>query len=171
MRSAAIVARTSQGFEASITISNGETRADAGSVLDLLTLASLRSTVPNGRGILNGNLNVHLSSLRNIQAKGALEGTNMEFSGGLLGRDHPRFQKVRLVVDGNLKDGKIWDLTRCDLVADPGSVHIHGNYDRGVGNVSANGHLDLPALFTQLPHLLKMQEGLLLGEEKPSKLK
>jgi len=45
MRSAAIVARTSQGFEASITISNGETRADAGSVLDLLTLAASQGTV------------------------------------------------------------------------------------------------------------------------------
>ncbi len=40
MRSAAIVVRTGQGFEASITISNGQSCADAASVLDLLTLAA-----------------------------------------------------------------------------------------------------------------------------------
>lgn len=45
MRSAAIVVRTGQGFESSITISNGQTSADAGSVLDLLTLAAGHGTL------------------------------------------------------------------------------------------------------------------------------
>ncbi|HIF62562.1 MAG TPA: HPr family phosphocarrier protein [Deltaproteobacteria bacterium] len=45
MRSAAIVVRTGQGFEASITISNGQSCADAASVLDLLTLAAGQGTV------------------------------------------------------------------------------------------------------------------------------
>jgi phosphocarrier protein len=45
MRSAAIVVRTGQRFEASITISNGEACADAASVLDLLTLAAGQGTV------------------------------------------------------------------------------------------------------------------------------
>jgi phosphotransferase system HPr (HPr) family protein len=45
MRSAAIVVRTGQGFEASITISNGQACADAASVLDLLTLAAGHGTL------------------------------------------------------------------------------------------------------------------------------
>jgi phosphotransferase system HPr (HPr) family protein len=45
MRSAAIVVRTGQGFESSITISNGQACADAASVLDLLTLAAGQGTV------------------------------------------------------------------------------------------------------------------------------
>jgi phosphocarrier protein HPr len=43
-RAAALVVRTMEPFSASVTISNGESAADARSVLDLMTLAAARGT-------------------------------------------------------------------------------------------------------------------------------
>ncbi len=43
-RAAAIVVRTATRFKSRITLSNGDARADAASVLDLLTLAATRGT-------------------------------------------------------------------------------------------------------------------------------
>ncbi len=124
----------------------------------LLALAALRSNIPHGKGIIQGNLSLDLRSLKNIQAKGSLNGRDLEFNGGFLGPDHPRLHRFNLTVDARLKEGKVWDLTRCDLVADPGSVHVHGNYDQGIGNINCNGQLDLPQLFAQIPHLLRMRQ-------------
>jgi phosphotransferase system HPr (HPr) family protein len=43
-RAAALVVRTLEEFASSVTISNGESKADARSVLDLMTLAAARGT-------------------------------------------------------------------------------------------------------------------------------
>jgi phosphotransferase system HPr (HPr) family protein len=43
-RAAALVVRALEGFSSEVTISNGETKADARSVLDLMTLAAARGT-------------------------------------------------------------------------------------------------------------------------------
>lgn len=43
-RAAALVVRTLEPFSSSVTISNGESVADARSVLDLMTLAAARGT-------------------------------------------------------------------------------------------------------------------------------
>jgi phosphocarrier protein HPr len=43
-RAAALVVRALEGFSSNVTISNGDTKADARSVLDLMTLAAARGT-------------------------------------------------------------------------------------------------------------------------------
>jgi phosphotransferase system HPr (HPr) family protein len=43
-RAAALVVRALEGFSSNVTISNGDTTADARSVLDLMTLAAARGT-------------------------------------------------------------------------------------------------------------------------------
>ncbi len=136
----------------------------------LLSIAARRTEVPRGSGLLNGELTITGAGTDNLDIVGSLDCTDLELSGGFLGADHPRFQKISLAIDGSKKGRDDWRIARFDLEGDPGRVSMNGEYGRNSGRVGLTGLLRLPVLFTQLPHIFhgRQEASLTRGELKIS---
>ncbi len=136
----------------------------------LLAVAVRQTEVPNGSGLLNGELTITGAGTDNLDIVGNLDCTDLELSGGFLGADHPRFQKLSLGIDGSKKGRNDWRIARFDLEGDPGMISGLGEYGRKRGRVGITGSIHLPVLFTRLPHLFHVQQGTSLvgGELKIS---
>ncbi len=125
----------------------------------LLAIAARRTEAPSGSGLLNGELTITGAGTDNLDIVGSLDCADLELSGGFLGADHPRFQKISLGIDGSKKGRYDWRISRFDLKGDPGRVSALGEYGRKRGRVGITGSIHLPVLFTQLPHLFHVQQG------------
>lgn len=136
----------------------------------LLAIAARQTEVPNGSGLLNGELTITGGGTDNLDIVGNLDCTDLELSGGFLGADHPRFQKLSLGIDGSKKGRDDWRIARFDLEGDPGRISALGEYGRKRGRVGITGSIHLPVLFTRLPHIFHVQQGASLarGELKIS---
>ena len=139
-------------------------------IAPLLAIAARGTEVPRGSGLLNGELTITGAGTDNLDIVGSLDCADLELSGGFLGADHPRFQKISLGIDGSKKGRDDWRITRFDLKGDLGRVSALGEYGRKRGRIGLTGSIHLPVLFTQFPHLFHVQKGASLtrGELKIS---
>jgi hypothetical protein len=128
-------------------------------IAPLLTIAAQRCNVPIGAGLLNGELTFSGAGRDKLDVVGNLDCSNLDLSGGMLKKDHPRLQKMIIRLDGGKKDKNNWYLTHLDIDGDPGTIAATGSFDGDNGEARFNGSVQLPFFFTQFPHLFKVQQG------------
>ena len=122
-----------------------------------LALAPNKANFPRGRGELSSKLLINATGTNNLQVSGTNILRNVKLAGGFLGEDQPGFKQVNLDLDVQRDAGKGWQLSALQLASDFGTVELAGNSDGRNFMVNGKGRLDLPVLFGQLPHLLKVQ--------------
>ena len=127
-------------------------------VRDLLQLAGGRVNLPTGEGVLNADFRLQAVGLEGLQVSGAADFRELKLRGGFLGEDSPWFQRIRLKVDGGQWSAKSWSVKQFDLVSDTGEVHGSGQYSYEETKFAGRGRIDLPVLFDQFPHRLKLRE-------------
>ena len=128
-------------------------------IAPLLTIASRQGNVPTGSGLLNGDVTLSGAGRDKLDVVGALDCSDLDLSGGVFKKDHPRLQKLMVRIDGGRKDQSNWYLAHLDIDGDPGAITATGNFSGNNGQARFKGSVQLPFFFTQLPHLLKVQEG------------
>ncbi len=125
----------------------------------ILALAARGGTVPTGKGLLDGDITLNGAGLDKLDVLGKLSCVDLVLSGGILGVDHPRVDKISLQIDGGKKNATDWYLSKFRIDGDPGQVEGSGRYGTRNATVQINGLFQLPFFFTQLPHLCKLQPG------------
>jgi len=128
-------------------------------IAPFLTIAARQSNAPTGAGLLNGELTFNGAGRDKLDIIGNLDCSDLELSGGVLGKDHPRLQKMMVRIDGGKKDKGKWYLARLDIDGDPGTITAAGSFDGNKGQAMFKGLLQLPFFLTQLPHIFKVQQG------------
>ena len=124
----------------------------------LLALAGRTGKVPTGKGIVDGEITVTGAGPDKVDMLGNLNCTDLELSGGVLGKDHPRIDKITLHIDGGKKDRNNWLVNTFTVDGDPGRMEGSGSYAAENGSGRIKGLLQLPFFFNQLPHLFKLQK-------------
>ena len=114
--------------------------------------------MPTGEGTLNADFRLQAVGLEGLQVSGAADFRELKLRGGFLGEDSPSFQRIRLKVDGGQWSAKSWSVKQFDLVSDTGEVHGSGQYSYEETKFAGRGRIDLPVLFDQFPHRLKLRE-------------
>lgn len=127
-------------------------------VHDLLMLAGGRWHVPAGEGMLNADLRLNAVGFGGMRVSGRAEFRDLALRGGFLGEDSPSFRNIHLNVDDGHWSEKSWSVKQFDLVSDTGRVHGSGQYGNGEIHLAGRGSINLPVLFDQFPHRLKLQE-------------
>ncbi len=125
----------------------------------ILALAARGGKVPTGKGLLDGEITLNGAGLDKLDVLGNLSCTDLALSGGILGPDHPRVNKIVVQIDGGKKNATDWYLSHFSLDGDPGQVKGSGRYGAQDATVQVKGLLHLPFFLTQLPHLCKLQQG------------
>ncbi len=134
----------------------------------ILALAARGGKVPTGKGLLDGEVTINGAGLDKLGLLGDLSCTGLALSGGFLGPDHPRAEKITLRIDGGKKDATDWYVNTFSIDGDPGQVHGSGTYGSQDTNARVKGSLQLPFFLTQLPHLFKLQDGVAVTSGKLS---
>lgn len=128
----------------------------------ILALASRGGTVPVGKGVLDGEVTLTGAGIDKLDVLGNISCAGLELSGGALGADHPRIDRLALHIDGGKKDRNNWLLTKFTFDGDPGRIEGSGTYAAKSSSARLKGSLQLPFFFTQLPHLFKLQKNALI---------
>lgn len=141
-------------------------------ILDLqlgpfFALLARKGNMPDGDGRLSSELLIKTAGLTNVTIHGTSQLRNLELAGGMLGDDHPVFQQINMDVDVQRQSTTSWKFSGITLTSDVGTLEMTGTADQDIVYARTNGDLNLPELFTQFPHLLKvkkdtsLQDGLL----------
>jgi len=112
------------------------------------------------RGVLDGTYTVQRASDRwRLTGEGDL--LALEASGAALSGDHLKLERMGTHYELT-QEGEGWDLKRLDLTSELGSIKSAAKVDANGQPVSTkvHGQLDLAALARQLPHVLRIREGL-----------
>ncbi len=128
----------------------------------ILALAGRGGKVPVGKGILDGEVTLTGAGIDKLDVRGNITATDLELSGGALGADHPRFDRLSLQIDGGKKDRSNWFLTKFSFDGDPGRIEGSGHYAAKNSAAQLKGSLQLPFFFSQFPHLFKLQKNALI---------
>lgn len=124
-----------------------------------LALVPGKANLPRGRGELSSELLIKSTGTSNLQVSGTNMLRQVKLAGGFLGEDQPAFNQVNLDLDVQHDAGKGWQLLSLQLAFDFGTLELAGTSDGQAFMANGKGRLDLPVLFAQLPHLLKVQPG------------
>ncbi len=128
-------------------------------VAPFLSLFSESTNIPTGEGRLSSELLIKTAGINNLTIKGTALLQQLALAGGILGEDRPFFKQINLDVDARRQGSNIWNFSGLHLSSDVATVAIDGKARSGAVTANARGHLDIPALFGQLPHLFKVQQG------------
>lgn len=129
-----------------------------------LSLAVRATGVPQGMGEIDGDFTINGAGSTNLDIVGHLTGKDLQFSGGILGPDHPKVDRIALSLDGSLKEREGLQLTQFVLESDLGRMTASGSYGSEDGEVRITGLLRLPLLFSRLPHVLMLSDSLVLDK-------
>jgi len=125
-------------------------------ITDFLAIAAARGNVPHGRGVLNASCRLNASGVEQLAVEGEASLRDLQLAGGFLGPDQPSLPQVQFSFKGG-RHGDEWRLSHLNLQAALLRFDASGSLDRSDAKLSAKGSLDLPALATQLPHLLNLR--------------
>jgi hypothetical protein len=117
-------------------------------------------TPSRGTGELSAEMLVRMSGLDDLTARGTVMARNLQLSGGVLGEDRPTFSQVNLDIDARRRGPLQWEFPDLQLSADFGTMQLKGSADGQEMSLEGKGRLDLPVLFGQFPHLLRVQPGM-----------
>ncbi|HHL33618.1 MAG TPA: hypothetical protein ENJ30_04570, partial [Desulfobulbaceae bacterium] len=134
----------------------------------ILALAARGGKVPTGKGLLDGEITLNGAGLDKLDVLGELSCTGLALSGGILGPDRPKVDRIAVQIDGGKKNATNWYLSKFSLDGDPGQVNGSGRYGARDATARIKGVLQLPFFFTQLPHLFKLQDGVVVTSGKLS---
>jgi len=129
-----------------------------------LSLIVPETTLPQGRGVLDGELTIQGTGRENLDVVGKLQGKDLHLTGGILGSDQPWLEKISFVVDGRVREGEGLQLTKFSLKSDLGSLAASGSYGPYDGALNGAGSLRLPVLLARFPHLFSFSKPLALTE-------
>ena len=123
---------------------------------DLLELAASRTAMPRGTGMLDATLRLKAAGLDDCEARGEIALRELDLTGGLLGDDHPRIDRIGFTFAGDHRPGQGWRLSTLDLLAEPARLSASGAFDDGTFSLTAKGRVNLPLLAAQAPRLLRL---------------
>ena len=126
-------------------------------IAPLLSFAGRYWDVPQGAGLVSGEMTITASGGDSIDVVGELHGRDIALSGGVLEEDHPRLKKVSIFMDGSVSAGKYWRVGKLDIEGDHGTVAFSGEYGDDPSHLRLTGTIHLPVLFAQFPHLFRVQ--------------
>jgi len=124
-----------------------------------LALAASMGNLPTGQGLLNADLKLQATGMKDFAVQGDLNVDTLRMTGGFLGKDQPEINNVHLVIDCDRQSGQGWHIANLNLQADPGFLRARSESDGGGRKLHARAMLKLPVLFDLFPHLLKVREG------------
>ena len=131
---------------------------ELGPILDLA--AAINETVPTGNGFLSADLTFASHGKKDIAVSGEITGLNLNLKGGALGLDEPNIGDVKINFQASQSEsGFLFEDTEVHSKLIRASV-IGQLPKVGEGTIDFNGHVDLAALANELPHTLRLQEGL-----------
>jgi hypothetical protein len=131
-------------------------------VRELLRAAAAVSRLPQGEGVLDADFKFKVVGLDVIDYSGLAELSNCTLHGGFLGDDQPSLQKVRLAVEEGGWTTHGWRLKGFELVSDTLSMQASGKVSPETTQLAAQGIVNLPVLFDQVPRLLGVNEATFL---------
>ncbi|MGA1791997.1 MAG: hypothetical protein ACMUIM_10970 [bacterium] len=130
----------------------------------LSRVAGYFAELPDIKGKLNCNINGKIRTLEHADANGSMEIASLLLSGGPLGKDTPSFDMISLAFDME-RAGRNLDIKRFDFEAPFAHITASGGLqDQGKrfpsGALTSNGRMDVALILAELPHTLKIREGL-----------
>ena len=130
---------------------------------DLLSAAAASSSsIPAGQGELEAGLGIKMVGIKALEVSGDVLLRELKLRGGFLGEDAPSFRQLGLKIDGGDWSGRGWQCKGFEFTADTGYFQGQGHrLDQGTVLVG-KGSINLPVLFEQFPHLLHVQQEVLL---------
>ena len=141
--------------EAEVSITNFQFR-------DYLFFAAQHSLLPTGEGVLTAGFHVKTVGVEDFELSGSADITDLKLAGGFLGNDSPSFHALSF----SLEDGEWSKLSRSarqlHLKSDAGTLFCSGEYRDKRMQFNSRGNINIPVLFDQFPHLLKVQEKALI---------
>ncbi|MDY0390835.1 MAG: hypothetical protein RBQ88_07930 [Desulfobulbus oligotrophicus] len=146
-------------------ISNTELRIRNLVIDDFLTLAAASwSTVPQGSGRLDASFRINAIGLTEAEVRGEATLHDLHLTGGVLSKDQPRLNELSLDFKGSRRPADGWRLAELTLHSDPVNLHVTGTYDDDIVSFQSRGQVKIPALATELPHLLRIHERTVIDE-------
>lgn len=143
-------------------IADTEVKVSSLQVRELLRAAAAASGLPQGEGVLAADFKLKVVGLDGIDYSGLAELSDCTLSGGFLGDDQPSFQKVRLAVEEGGWTTHGWRLNGFELVSDTLTMQASGKVSPETTQLTAQGIINLPVLFDQIPRLLRVNEATFL---------
>ena len=127
-------------------------------------LAAYLAEIPGAGGKLNSKISANLEGQDRVTANGRIKFESLTLSGGPLGKDTPSFDIVTLDFD-LARDGRSLGIKTFEFHAPFAGITASGGLqDEGkkypTGAISINGQMDLARILSELPHTLKIKEGL-----------
>ncbi|MDH4319121.1 MAG: hypothetical protein OEV64_12065, partial [Desulfobulbaceae bacterium] len=123
---------------------------------NILSLIPPDSSPPNGQGDLNGNLILTTMGIHQFNYTGSFVLDNVHLEGGLLGGDHPDFEKITVNLNGERRTGTGWKIDGMDLESQLCSVHLEGDLLDREYQLKSKGRVDLPILLSSFPATLRV---------------
>ena len=139
-------------------IAETEMKVSSLQLRDFLHAGSAINKLPQGEGIVNADFQIRAVGLYDIEINGLAELTDVKLTGGFLGKDQPSFQKIHLTVEEGRWTDHGWSAEGLDLVSDTLNMKASGKFLSDITELSAQGILNLPVLFDQVPRFLCVNE-------------
>jgi len=127
-------------------------------IKDYLTLAAQGQFLPSGEGVISAELHIKTLGLDSFEVSGSADVTNLMLAGGGLGQDSPSFQSISLTLEGGEWSKLFWTLKQLQVRSDAGTLSCDGEYRDKKMHLTSSGNINIPVLFDQFPHLLRVQE-------------
>jgi hypothetical protein len=139
-------------------IAETEVKVSSLQLRELLRAGAVVSKLPQGEGVANADFKLKVVGLDTVEYSGLAELTDLTLNGGFLGDDHPSFQKVHFAVEEGRWTRRGWSVKGLELVSDTLNINASGEMFPETMQLSAQGILNLPVLFDQVPRLLRVNE-------------
>jgi hypothetical protein len=125
---------------------------------DYLDIAGRYFRLPGGEGRLTADLRLKTAGREDFGLSGFAEFSELRLAGGILGKDEPYLQKVRLTAE-DLEWSALYRRVReLRIESDAGVVACSGEYKDRRLQIQGTGDLSIPVLFDRFPHLLRVRE-------------
>lgn len=125
---------------------------------DFFELAASRSSLPRGKGVLNATAQVTATGNAEFESQGDATVLGLQLDGGVFGADHPQVDRLHASFKGSRRQIEGWRLTALALQSDPIDLHATGGFNNQEVTLAVKGRVNMPALATKLPHLLRIHD-------------
>lgn len=127
-------------------------------VQDYLSFAALHSNLPSGEGVLTADFHLATVGLEDFELSGSADVRDLILTGGFLGEDSPSLHEVSFSLADSEWSRLSWHINQLEIQSDVGTFFCSGQYRDRRMQLDSRGNVNIPVLFDQLPHLLKVHE-------------
>ncbi|PIE56020.1 MAG: hypothetical protein CSA34_06305 [Desulfobulbus propionicus] len=106
---------------------------------------------------LDGGFTYRIAGFSELGLEGNLSAADIALTGGFLGDDTPRLDKIELTLNARRSSGKGWILNALELMSVPVTLNAHGNYGQQATVLETEGQVDMVSLFALLPSTLRLR--------------